>query len=136
MISKAMRKAVKGTGRGLKGKRNEQGDFIPLDEDTMFDDVIKEEGNNTFQQYIDDAKEEIDAITQEIHEVEVYTKADMDKQKALMDERAKVISELAHYLEINNIATPKEIRKLLEDATGNHPDFYEEGDKSLDNLLG
>jgi hypothetical protein len=126
MISRAMRKAVKGAGRGLKGKRNEQGDFIPLDEDTIFGDTNKGETSANFQEYVDNAKEEIDAITHEIHEVDPDDPDIFTKQRRLIDERAVVISELSHYLEINDIATPLEIRKMLEGVTGNHPDFYKE----------
>ena len=112
-----MRKAVEGAGRGLKGKRNEQGDFIPLDEDTIFGDVNKGETSANFQEYIDNAKEDIESLTEILDQVELMDPTNKKEIKALMDERDEVIKELYHYLEINDIATPREIRDMLDPLT-------------------
>ena len=126
-VSKAMRKAAKGANaqsRDLKGNRNSQGDFMP-DEDIMFKKDNPEATNVPLQEYIDDAKAEIDGLTKEIQQIEVNSQADMDLQKSLMTEREVVIKELYHQLEINDVATPAEIRNLLDPLVGGGTDFDE-----------
>lgn len=134
MISKAMRKAVKQAGkqqeantRGLSGNRNSQGDFMTgenqLDTDRfaasemMARDKMDSPIEGDLQNYIDDAKEDIESLTEILDQVELMDPTNKKEIKALMDERDEVIKELYHYLEINDIATPREIRDMLDPLT-------------------
>jgi len=124
MLSKAFGKMYKASqikglsdkadiNRGLKGSRNSQGDFIPQSLEEAFDNPkpMREalDGNGEVQVYIESVKKDIDELNKEI---ELTT--DEVELSALKAEREALIQEFYAVLEDSQVATPMEIRNMLD----------------------
>ena len=120
-IAKGIAKAAKAQSRGLSGKRNSQGDFMPEDVQVK---GIQDSVEPDIQKYIDDVKSQIDELDDAIEaqdrylapqDGETYTEMGPDDHAeltALIAEKEAVINDLITKLEENGIEVPQEVRDL------------------------
>ena len=124
-IAKGIAKAAKAQSRGLLGKRNSQGDFMPEDVQVK---GIQESVDVDIQNYIDDVKSKVDELDDAIEAQErylapqdgaTYTEMGPDDHAeltALIAEKEAVINDLITKLEENGIEVPQEVRDLSRDT--------------------
>ena len=121
-IARGIAKAAKAQSRGLSGKRNSQGDFMPEDVQVK---GIQESVDVDIQKYIDDVKSQIDEIDAQIDDIrdldtDIDTPGmsldDWDAElQRLGNEKEVLINDLITKLEENGIEVPSEILALHSD---------------------
>jgi len=110
-IARGVRKAAKAAkkqSRGLTGKRNSQGDFIPEDIQTK---GVQEAVAPDLQNYIDDVRRELDAIDASR---EKLSPNDYEGHMKYLEEKEGFIKDVIQELEDNNVAVPKELTRELD----------------------
>jgi len=116
-IARGIAKAAKAQSRGLQGKRNSQGDFMPEEvqvkgvQDSVAPDI---------QNYVDNVKSQIDEIDAQINragegrdDVGVDTSPGIDR---LIKEKRDLLIDLRKTLRENGIEMPEELKEILADA--------------------
>ena len=129
-IARGIAKAAKAQSRGLSGKRNSQGDFMPEDVQMK---GIQESVEPDIQKYVDDVKSQIDEIDAKILQIEqdpTYylstddlpfgqssTQLSLEKQiDALTAQKSALVDDLIDKLNEEGIEIPEELADLELDS--------------------
>ena len=127
-IARGIAKAAKAQSRGLSGKRNSQGDFMP--EDVQMKGV-QESVDVDIQKYIDDVKAQLDEIDAQIEQLNLdYDAKTKDKphdsftfyrdladpEQYLIKQKRDILYALRSKLRENGIEMPDELHDILSDA--------------------
>ena len=127
-IARGIAKAAKAQSRGLSGKRNSQGDFMP--EDVQMKGVL-DSVDVDIQKYVDEVKAQIDEIDAQIEQLELDYDAKTkgkphdsftfyrdlaDPQQDLIKQKRDILYALDDKLEENGIEMPDELKATLTDA--------------------
>jgi len=106
-IAKGIAKAAKAQARGLQGKRNSQGDFMP--EEVQMKGV-QDAVDIDVQQYVDKAKSQIDSLDDAINEAAAT--GEHNRANDLSAERDAVLEDLIKKLEEEGVEVPEEIWQM------------------------
>jgi len=126
-IARGIAKAAKAQSRGLSGKRNSQGDFMPEDVQMK---GIQESVEPDIQNYVNDVRNEWEDLQEQImelsQEVNFSQSTGLDPEDTLSTikyidgleaRQDKLIDDLIKKLEENGIEVPSEIKALERQLT-------------------